>query len=256
MIGAAPASFTDRSGGSPVDASGRLIVALDVPTVAEAREIVCALDGIVTFYKIGLHLQWDSGVQPFIRELLGTGRRVFVDYKYADIGATMRGGVAGASRIGATFLTIQGSGEATDQAIRAALEGRGDSVHPKLLLVTVLTSVDDADVEALGRHRTVADLAVERASRAVNAGLDGVVASGREAAAIRAVAPESFIIITPGVRPASAAGDDQKRIVTPAAAVAAGADYLVVGRPVIAWNDRRAAAEAIIAEMRSAFEAR
>ena len=256
MTGAAPASFAVRGGGPPVDASDRLIVALDVPTVAEAREITRALDGVVTFYKIGLHLQWDGDVQPFIRELLGTGRRVFIDYKYADIGATMRGGVAGASRTGATFLTIQGSGEATDQAIGAALEGRGDRAHPKLLLVTVLTSVDDADAAALGRHRTVADLAVERASRAIDAGLDGVVASGREAAAIRAMAPESFVIVTPGVRPASAAGDDQKRVATPSAAIAAGADYLVVGRPIIARDDRRAAAEAILAEMRPAFEAR
>ena len=241
--------------GPPIDAAGRLIVALDVPTVAEAREIVRTLDGAVTFYKVGLHLQWDGDVQPFIRELLGAGRRIFVDYKYADIGATMRGGVAGASRIGATFLTIQGSGEATGEAIDAALKGRGDRAYPKLLLVTVLTSVDDADVTALGRHRTVAGLAVERAERAADAGLDGVIASGHEAAAIRAVVPEGFIIVTPGVRPASAAGNDQKRIVTPAAAIAAGADYLVVGRPIIAHDDRRAAAEAIIAEMRSALEA-
>ena len=232
--------------GPPIDAASRLIVALDVPTVAEAREIVRTLGGAVTFYKVGLHLQWDGDVQPFIRELLGAGRRVFVDYKYADIGATMRGGVSGASRIGATFLTIQGSGEATGEAIDAALKGRGDRAYPKLLLVTVLTSVDDSDV---------AGLAVERAERAADAGLDGVIASGHEAAAIRAVVPEGFIIVTPGVRPASAASNDQKRIVTPAAAITAGADYLVVGRPIIAHDDRRAAAEAIIAEMRSAFEA-
>ncbi len=239
-----------------IDAAGRLIVALDVPTVAEARGIVRALDGIVTFYKVGLHLQWDAGVQPFIRELLGDGRRVFVDYKYADIGATMRGGVAGASRIGATFLTIQGSGEATGAAIAAALEGRGGSAYPKLLLVTVLTSVDDADAAALGRRGTVAGLAVERAERAAAVGLDGVVASGREAAAIRAAVPEDFVVVTPGVRPAPTAGDDQKRTATPAEAVGAGADYLVVGRPIVARRNRRTAAEAIVAEMQSAFDAR
>lgn len=239
-----------------IDAAGRLIVALDVPTVADARAIVRDLDGIVSFYKAGLHIQWDDAVKPFIAELFDAGLEVFVDYKYADIGATMRGGVAGAARAGVTFLTIQGSGETTGAAMEAALEGRGDSEFPKLLLVTVLTSVDDADVAALGRHNTVAELAVERAAMAVRAGFDGVITSGHEAAAIRAVVPDGFLIVTPGVRPAAASSDDQKRIVTPAAAIAAGADYLVVGRPIIGQDDRRAAAEAIIAEMQPAFDAR
>ena len=138
----------------------------------------------------------------------------------------------------------------------AATPSVRNSLHERATLAEIAALPDDADAAALGRHRTVADLAVERASRAINAGLDGVVASGREAAAIRAMAPESFVIVTPGVRPASAAGDDQKRIATPSAAIAAGADYLVVGRPIIARDDRRAAAEAIVAEMRPVFEAR
>ena len=242
--------------GPRVDAAGRLIVALDVPTVAEAREIVAALDGVVSFYKVGLHLQWDDAFKPFVLERLGAGNEVFVDYKYADIGATMQGGVAGVARLGATFLTIQGSGETTKAAMRAALDGRGDSALPKLLLVTVLTSVDDADVAALGRHGSVAELAIERAQMAVDAGLDGVITSGHEAAAICAVVPDGFLIVTPGVRPVAAASDDQKRIVTPAAAIEAGADYLVVGRPIIGQDDRRAAAAAIIAEMQPAFDAR
>lgn len=241
--------------GPRVDAADRLVVALDVPTVVEAREIVAALDGVVSFYKVGLHLQWDDAFKSFVTALLGAGTEVFIDYKYADIGATMQGGVAGVARLGATFLTIQGSGEATKAAMRASLDGRGDSALPKLLLVTVLTSVDDADVVALGRHGSVAELAIERAQLAVAAGLDGVITSGHEAAAIRAVVPEGFLIITPGVRPAAAASNDQKRIVTPAAAIEAGADYLVVGRPIIGQGDRRAAAAAIIAEMQLAFDA-
>ena len=242
--------------GPRVDAAGRLIVALDVPTVAEAREIVAALDDVVSFYKVGLHLQWDDVFKPFVMECLGAGNEVFIDYKYADIGATMQGGVAGVARLGATFLTIQGSGETTEAAMKAALAGRVDSALLKLLLVTVLTSVDDADVAALGRHTTVVELAVARAKIAVDAGLDGVITSGREAAAIRAVVPDGFLIVTPGVRPAAVASDDQKRIVTPAAAIEAGADYLVVGRPIIGQDDRRAAAKAIIAEMQPAFDAR
>ena len=242
--------------GPHVDAAGRLIVALDVPTVAEARDIVGALDGVVSFYKVGLHIQWDNAVKTFVQELLDAGNGVFVDYKYADIGATMQGGVAGAARVGATFLTIQGSGETTEAAMAAALDGRGGNALPKLLLVTVLTSVDDADVAALGRHGSVAELAIERAQLAVGAGFDGVITSGHEAAAIRAVVPEGFLIVTPGVRPAAAASNDQKRIVTPAAAIDAGADYLVVGRPIIGQDDRRAAAAAIIAEMQPAFDAR
>ena len=242
--------------GPRVDAAGHLIVALDVPTVAKARDIVAALDGVISFYKVGLHLQWDDAFKPFVTELLSAGREVFVDYKYADIGATMQGGVAGVARVGATFLTIQGSGETTKVAMRAALNGRGDSALPKLLLVTVLTSVDDADVAALGRHGSVAELAIERAQMAVDAGFDGVITSGHEAAAIRAVVPDGFLIVTPGVRPAAAASNDQKRIVTPAAAIKAGADYLVVGRPIIGQDNRRAAATAIIAEMQPAFDAR
>ncbi len=242
--------------GPRVDAPGRLIVALDVPSVAEARDIVSELEGVVSFYKVGLHIQWDDSFKPFVLDLLNAGKEVFIDYKYADIGATMQGGVAGVARTGATFLTIQGSGETTEAAMAAALAGRGDSARPKLLLVTVLTSVDDADVAALGRHSTVEELAVERAQMAARAGFDGAITSGHEAAAIRAVVPPDFLIVTPGVRPAAAAIDDQKRIVTPAAAIKAGADYLVVGRPIIGQDDRQAAAEAIIAEMQPAFDAR
>ncbi len=238
-----------------VDAAGRLIVALDVPTVVEARDILTDLDGVTSFYKVGLHLQWDDDFKPFVSELLSTGNEVFIDYKYSDIGATMQGGVAGVARLGATFLTIQGSGETTEAAMKAALAGRVESAHPKLLLVTVLTSVDDVDVAALGRHRTVAELAVARAQMALAAGFDGVITSGHEAAAIRTVVPEGFLIVTPGVRPAAAASNDQKRIVTPGAAIEAGCDYLVVGRPIIGQDDRRAAAQSIIAEMQIAFDA-
>ncbi len=234
-----------------IPAGERLIVALDTARVDDAKALVKTLADQVSFFKIGLHLQLHRGVESFIDELLADGRRVFIDYKFADIPETVRGGVAGAAGRGVHFVTLQGAG-AAPEVLAAAAEGRGGS-GLKVLLVTVLTSMGAGDVGA----GSVEDLVRERARRALEAGLDGVVASGREAALIREIAgPEKLLIITPGVRPAGAALDDHKRAVTPGEAIAPGADDLVVGRPIVKAEDPRAAAEGIIEEMQAAFDAR
>jgi orotidine-5'-phosphate decarboxylase len=235
------------------DASARLIVALDVPTVAEARAIVAEVGPSVTFYKIGLYLQWDREVHRFIDELGESGARVFIDFKYSDIGESMRGGVAGAARAGASFLTIQGSGGVNKAALEAAVAGRGDA-DLKLLLVTFLTSLSAADLKGFGVAGAVEDVVLDRVRAAEDAGLDGVIASGREVRAIREMVGADFLIVTPGIRAKGAATDDHKRAVTPGEAITNGADYLVVGRPIIHARDRRAAAIAIADEMRAAFD--
>ena len=224
---------------SRINASERLIVALDVPTVEKAEQIVSDLDNAVTFYKIGLHLQWDGGVRRLIQCLQESGKKVFIDYKYSDIGETMKSGVAGAARLGIRFLTIQGNGEVTEEGIRAAVEGRGSDEYPKIFFVTVLTSLDDLDLRRVGFEASVHDLAVERAKTAQKAGLDGVISSGREALAIRGATSKEFLIITPGIRPVGSGRDDHKRPTTPTEAIDNCADYLVVGRPIIKSDDRK-----------------
>lgn len=238
-----------------IDASKRLIVALDVPTVEEAQQIVDDLGNAVSFYKIGIHFQWDDNDKIFIQRLIDSEKDVFIDYKYSDIGETLRFGVAGAATRGIKFLTIQGNGEITVQGMRAAVAGKTGAGFPKIFFVTVLTSLDDDDLREIGFQKSAQDLAVARACMAAKAGLDGVIASGRDAAAIRAATPESFLIISPGIRPVGADLDDHKRSCTPTEAIAAGANYLVVGRPIIRQQDRSAAAQRIISEMQEAFDA-
>jgi orotidine-5'-phosphate decarboxylase len=240
-----------------VKAAERLIVALDVPNVAEARAITEALGGTVSFYKVGLHLQMAEGLEAFVGGLMASDARVFIDYKWNDIPETVRGGVAGAAKRGVDFVTLQGSVGITRETLERAVEGRGDA-KTRLLLVTVLTSMTQADLAAMGIDAPIAEVVVARARLAREAGLDGVIASAQEVALIRrAVAPVGeFLVVTPGIRPAGASLDDQQRVATPAKAIADGADYLVVGRPIVKAPDRRAAAEAIIAEMQAAFDAR
>ena len=240
--------------GSRINANERLIVALDVPTVKEAEQIVSDLGNAVTFYKIGLHLQWDDGVRQLIQNLQESGKNVFIDYKYSDIGETMKSGVAGAARLGIRFLTIQGNGEVTEAGIGAAVAGRGGDGYPKIFFVTVLTSLDDLDLRRVGLETPVHALAVERAKMAQKAGLDGVISSGREARAIREATSKEFLIITPGIRPRGSRRDDHKRPTTPAEAIGNCADYLVVGRPIIKSDDRKTVAEAIIKEMQGALD--
>jgi len=171
---------------------------------------------------------------------------VFLDLKLHDIGNTVARGVESAARLGATFLTVH----AYPQTMRAAVEAKGSAL--KILAVTVLTSYNDADLAEAGYGVGVAQLAADRATRAKTIGVDGLVCSPEEAAALRAIVGHDLILVTPGIRPAGAARGDQKRIATPAAAIAAGADFLVVGRPIVEAQDPRAAAEAIIEEIAAA----
>ena len=232
-------------------ASDRLIVALDVPSSREARTLIDTLSGSVGVYKIGLELLFAGGLQ-LAGELADQGRRVFIDAKLLDIEATVERATAAIARTGAHFLTVHAMDRKT---LDAAVRGRGDS-GLKLLGVTVLTNLTPADLVQQGIDHPPAELVVHRAMLAKEAGLDGVVASGQEARAIRDAAGDDFLIVTPGIRPEGGATDDQARIATPAKAIAAGADYLVVGRPIIAAPDPRAAAAAIGEEMARALAGR
>src|SRR5262245_59930410 len=229
-----------------LDPRERLIVALDVPSVGEAEALVARLGESVSFYKIGYQLAFAGGID-FARVLAGAGKQIFLDLKLHDIGNTVARGVESVARLGASFLTVH----AYPQTMHAAVDARGSS-NLRLLAVTVLTSYDDADLAAAGYDFTVSGLVAERAAQARDVGIDGLVCSGEEAALLRPIIGASMVLVTPGIRPAGAEAGDQKRIMTPTAAIAAGADYLVVGRPVIAVRDPKAAAEAIVAEIAGA----
>ena len=229
-----------------LDPRERLIVALDVSSVAEAEALVVRLGESVSFYKIGYQLAFAGGID-FARALSGAGKQIFLDLKLHDIGNTVARGVESVARLGASFLTVH----AYPQTMHAAVDARSGS-NLRLLAVTVLTSYDDADLAAAGYDFTVPELAGERAAQARDIGIDGLVCSGEEAAMLRPIIGASMVLVTPGIRPAGADAGDQKRIMTPAAAIVAGADYLVVGRPIIAAPDPKAAAAAIVAEIASA----
>ena len=223
----------------------RLIVALDLPSVEAAQAMVARLDDAVSFYKIGYQLAFAGGL-PYARKLADAGKQVFLDLKLHDIGNTVAEGVKSVARLGATFLTVH----AYPQTMKAAMQARERSLQ--ILAVTVLTSYDDRDLAAAGYGAGVRDTAAERARKAREIGVDGLVCSAEEAANLRAIVGPQMLLVTPGIRPAGAEPDDQKRVTTPAAAIAAGADYLVVGRPIIAADDPRKAAEAIVAEIAQA----
>jgi orotidine-5'-phosphate decarboxylase len=229
-----------------LDPRERLIVALDVPSVREAEALVARLGESVSFYKIGYQLAFAGGID-FARVLASAGKQIFLDLKLHDIGNTVAKGVESVARLGATFLTVH----AYPQTMHAAVDARAGS-NLRLLAVTVLTSYDDADLAAAGYDFTVSELVAERAAQAHDVGIDGLVCSGEEAAMLRPIIGASMVLVTPGIRPAGAEAGDQKRIMTPSAAVAAGADHLVVGRPVTAAPDPKAAAEAIVAEIAKA----
>jgi orotidine-5'-phosphate decarboxylase len=242
--------MTQAVQGRPLlDARERVIVALDVSSVAEAEALVARLGESVSFYKIGYQLAFAGGID-FARALAGAGKRVFLDLKLHDIGNTVARGVESVARLGASLLTVH----AYPQTMHAAADARRGS-DLRLLAVTVLTSYDDADLAAAGYDFTVPELVAERAGQARDIGLDGVVCSGEEAAMLRPLVGPGMLLVTPGIRPSGAAAGDQKRIMTPSAAIAAGADHLVVGRPVTAAPDPKAAAEAIIAEVAEAARA-
>ena len=226
----------------PIAPRERLIVALDLSSVEAAEALVARLGDAVSFYKIGYRLAYAGGLS-YAQTLAGAGKQVFLDLKLHDIGNTVAQGVKSVARLGATFLTVH----AYPQTMQAAVEARGGAL--RILGVTVLTSYDDNDLHAAGYETSVKALVARRAEQARALGIDGLVCSPEEAANVRAIAGAGMAVVTPGIRPAGAEAADQKRIMTPAAAIAAGADYLVVGRPIVAASDPRAAAEAIVAEI-------
>lgn len=236
---------------SPIKAQDRLIVALDLASIDDARSLVAELDGIVSFFKVGLVLQMAEGVGDFINGLIKQGKRVFLDYKYLDVEETMQKAVERAASIGVTFLSIHGNGS----IIRAAVKGRGKS-SLKILAVTVLTSMDAEDIKELGFNCSVETLVLHRAQNAIEGGCDGVIASGLEAQKIRELAKgRPLLIVTPGVRERYSVADDQKRVTEPGEAIRNGADYLVMGRPVYEGKpDPVTAANRIILEMQNAFD--
>lgn len=224
----------------------RLIVALDVPNVVQGLELASRLGDAVSFYKIGLGMLTGGGFALANELKQEQGKRVFLDMKLFDIGATIEAAVRGIAQYDLDFLTVHGD----PQVVRAACEGKGGTAL-KILAVTVLTSLDRADLDAnLIKPGDIHEITLERAARALEAGADGVIASPQEAAMIRALPQaKGRLIVTPGVRPAGAAVGDQKRIATPAQAIADGANHIVVGRPIWQAADPAAAARAIVAEL-------
>ncbi|MGB3864183.1 MAG: orotidine-5'-phosphate decarboxylase [Xanthobacteraceae bacterium] len=225
----------------------RLIVALDVPTIEAAEAMIARLGDSVTFYKIGYQLAYAGGL-PLVRQLADRGKKVFLDLKLHDIGNTVARGVESVAGLGATFLTVHAYPQTMQAAVGAAA-GSG----LKILAVTVLTSYDEADLAAAGYRLGVSDLVRHRAGQAKALGVHGLVCSAGEAASLRPIIGPGMSLVTPGIRPAGSEAGDQKRIMTPARAIAAGADYLVVGRPVVAAPDPKAAADAIVAEIEQAI---
>ena len=224
----------------------RLIVALDVPTMGEAAKIVEELGDAVSFYKIGYQLAFAGGLE-LARELSGAGKHVFLDMKLLDIDNTIAKAVENVVKMGVSMLTLH----AYPKAMSAAVEAANGS--PLVLLgVTVLTSMDGADLVDAGYNMNAGELVAMRAAQARAAGMGGIVCSAQEAAAVRKIIGPAMALVTPGIRPAGAEKGDQKRIVTPAEAISAGASHLVIGRPITAALDRRAAASEILKQMASA----
>jgi orotidine-5'-phosphate decarboxylase len=222
----------------------RLIVALDLPSVEDGEAMVDRLGDTVGFYKIGYQLAFAHRGLAFADALARSGKRVFLDLKLHDIGHSVAKGVESVARMGATFLTVH----AYPQTMHAAVDARAGS-GLRILAVTVLTSYDDADLAAAGYDFTVPELVSERAAQARDIGVDGIVCSAEEVMMMRPLVKPSMVLVTPGIRPAGTASGDQKRVMSPAEAVAAGADYLVVGRPILEADDPKAAAAAIIGEI-------
>lgn len=227
----------------------RLIVAIDVPNIVQGLDLTKRLGSSVSFYKIGLGMLTGGGFALANELKQEHGKRIFLDMKLFDIGATVEAAVRGIAQYDLDFLTVHGD----PQVVRAAAEGKSGTAL-KILAVTVLTSLDRADLDAnLIKPGDIRGITLERAARALEAGADGVIASPQEAALIRAL-PQAVgkLIVTPGVRPSGAALGDQKRVATPAQAIADGVDHIVVGRPIWQAKDPAAAARAIIAELKSA----
>ena len=230
-----------------IAARDRMIVALDVPSVTEAKSIISELGHHASFYKIGYQLAFAGGLD-LARDLAREGRKVFLDMKLLDIDTTVAKAVENVAKMGVTMLTLH----AYPKAMKAAVEAAKGS--PLTLLgVTVLTSMDEADLADAGYSTTPRELVLRRAIQARDAGMGGLVCSAEEATEVRALVGPDMAIVTPGIRPAGADKGDQKRVMTPADAIQAGASHLVVGRPITGAADKAAAAHAIAAEIASAI---
>ena len=224
----------------------RLIVGLDLAHVADAEKVVKELDGVAHFYKVGYRLAYNGGLE-FARDLVRDGKSVFLDLKLLDIDNTVAEGVENIAKMGFRMLTLHAYPKAMRAAVAAA---RGSDLT--LLGVTVLTSMDAEDLKEVGYQDDPQTLVLRRARQALDAGMGGIVCAATEAAAVRQIVGADMAVVTPGIRPAGADQGDQKRVMTPRDALVAGASHLVVARPIIAAPDRRAAAQAILADMASA----
>jgi len=234
----------------PATAADRLIVALDVNSVAEAQRIIGAVGSAATTFKVGKQLFVAEGPRA-VRDLVSSGRRVFLDLKFHDIPNTVAGAVKAAAELGAVMMTVHASGGA--KMLKAAAEAAAAASKPPLVLaVTVLTSMGQQDLEEVGVSGRPEDQVLRLASLARIAGCPGIVASPEEVAGVRRQLGKNLVIVTPGVRPEGSAKGDQKRVATPAAAIRAGADYLVVGRPITAAADMGKAAKAVLDEIAAA----
>ncbi len=234
---------------NPLDAASRLMLAVDFPAQRDAEALLTAIGTPPIIYKIGLELIYAGGL-GLASALIREGRSVFIDAKLLDIGHTVERSVASIARLGASFVTVHAGDRKT---LDAAVKGRGASPL-KLLAVTVLTNLEARDLAEQGITAPISELVIRRARMALEAGFDGVVASGAEAASLRDALGRDFIIVTPGIRPAGADRGDQARVMTPSEAIRAGADYLVVGRPVTRARNPRAALDGIIAEIEAALQ--
>jgi len=230
----------------PLDSRDRLIVALDLPGVRDAQQMVERLGDSVSFYKVGYQLAFASGL-AFVDELIRGGKQVFLDMKLHDIENSVSKGVESVARTGVTFLTVH----AYPQTMKAAIAARAGS-QLKILAVTVLTSYDDIDLAEAGYSSDVDALVARRAQQAHDMGIDGLVCSPEEASPLRLAVGNDMLFVTPGVRPEGSAHGDQKRVATPGQAIRAGADYLVVGRPITGAADPKRAAKAIVDEIAQA----
>ena len=228
------------------DPRSRLIVALDVSTAAAAQKIVAAVGDSALTYKVGMQLYTAEG-PGVVRDLVASGRKVFLDLKYHDIPNTVQSAVREAAQLGVSMLTVHASGGG--KMLRAAVEGARSKADLIILAVTVLTSLDQAGLNESGIEGSVEDQAQRMARLAASCGCQGIVSSAKEAPALRAQLGPDFVIVTPGIRPAGSAHGDQARVVTPAEAIAAGASHIVVGRPITEAADPAAAARAILDQM-------
>ena len=230
---------------SKIHPRDRMIVALDLPSVTDAQAMIGKLGGSVTFYKIGMELVYAGGLD-LVRQLSSNGKKVFLDLKLHDIPNTVEKATQRVADLGATFLTVH----AFPQTMKAALKGKGSS-SLQILGVTVMTSYDDSDLIEAGYAMGVRDLVAHRAQQAKIIGIDGLILSPEEVGSMRTLVGSSLTLITPGIRPKGSEKGDQKRVMTPGEAISAGADYLVIGRPITSAGDPEAVANAVVDEISS-----